>query len=358
MSDEAEVAQPSETPEPAGDKLDQAIYSAIDKVEADSPPEPEPGERPRDERGRFAQKTTADAEPSTEPATAPADPATTTTAEPAQQPLEPHPRWSEADKAKFAAAPPEIQQWMLERQNATEAEFTRKTQEFAEQRRTVEPLLSEVGKWSQYLQSIGATPEQAFSELLKTEHALRTGSPEQKAQAFAYLANLYGIQLPAMNNGDGTQTVPDPYYATMAHQVTALSQEVMNLRQQSTLSERQRAEAEFNALAAVKDQSGTPKFPHFERVRQTMLQLAAEGRAETWDQAYEDAVWLDRDLRQQTIDAKLKSERDAIEKARQEAVEKARKASPVRTSNAMPRGDVKGKGLDAILGAAIDHHLS
>jgi hypothetical protein len=40
-----------------------------------------------------------------------------------------------------------------------EGDYTRKTQELAETRKSVEPLIQEVGKWSPYLRQIGLTPD-------------------------------------------------------------------------------------------------------------------------------------------------------------------------------------------------------
>lgn len=353
MSELAEAPQNTEPSAPAepADKFETIFESAWEAAHA--PPEEAEAktetERPRDERGRFAS-TPAD-KPSTEPAPS-ANPATTTTAEPAQQPLEPHPRWSEAEKATFATQPREVQQWMLERQKATEADYTRKSQELADQRRNVEPLLSAVGQWSQYLDQLGTTPDKAFNELIQFEHTLRTADPQQKAQAFAYLAQLYGVQLPTA--GDGQQA--DPYYATLASQNTSLSQRLLSIEQAIKVSERNRAEAEFNALALTKDDSGQPKFPHFERVRQPMLQLVINGQADTWEQAYSRAIRLDDELFKETVEAERKRERDALEKARQEAVDKAKKAGPISRSNAAPNGAVERKGVDAHIEAAMARH--
>ena len=359
MSDDIEVVQPSAPAEPVGDnlgnRLDQIIDAAYEKAEAAAAPPDETAEekseRLRDERGRFATKTPAEAEPSTDPAEQTANPAETPPVEPVEQPLEPHPRWSDADKAAFAKQPREVQQWMLERQHATEAEFTRKSQEFAEQKKSVEPLLNEVGRWSQYLQSLGATPEKAFSELIQTEYTLRTGSPEQKAQALSYLMNLYGVQLPS--SGDGQA---DSYYATLANQVSQLNQKLFSIEQQSTQAERNRAEVEFNALALTKDDGGQLKYPHFDRVKQAMLQLVVNGQADTWEDAYDNAVWSNRELRAGAIEAERKRERDASEKARQEAVNKAKKAAPLARSNSQPRGNVEAKGVDAHIDAALAKH--
>jgi hypothetical protein len=364
-----EVVQPSDTPEPAGgDKLDQIILSAIDKVEGGGPPpepsaETETSERPRDERGRFASKTPAEAEPSLEePAKAEAETAEATpAAEPAQQPLDPHPRWSEADKARFATLPREAQEFLLAREKATEADYTRKTQEIAEQRKSIEPLANEATRWNQLFSHIGTTPDQFMAESAAVATNLLSGSVEQRGNAIAYLVNRYQIPaqvvvqamgIPLSSGADGQASV-DPHIATLSQTISQLQSELYQMREQAQLTERQRAEAEFNALAHAKDETGNVKFPHFERVRQAMLQLAASGRANTWEEAYDQAIHTEPDLRKEMVEAAVKREREAWEKQRQEAVEKAKKAQPVKTTNSMVGGSVKAKGLDAHIEAAM-----
>lgn len=359
-----ETVQPSAPAEPAGggDKLDNIILSAYDAVEGEAPPEPESSGRARDDKGRFASSNPADAQPSTtDPAVAEAKPAEVPPVEPAVQPLEPHPRWAEADKARFATLPREAQEFLLNREKATEADYTRKTQEIAEQRKSIEPLVNETLKHDQLFRHIGTTPDRFMSESAAVATNLLTGSANERGQAIAYLVNRYSIPPEAvvhalgipLHGGENGQPTADPHVATLVQQISQLKHELGSIREQSTISERQRAEAEFNALALAKDEAGQPKFPHFERVRQSMIQLASTGAADTWDAAYSKAVRLDDDLYKETVESAAKREREALEKARQEAVEKARKAAPVHTSNSQPRGGSANRGMDAHIEQAM-----
>jgi hypothetical protein len=363
--DTAEL-QPSAAAEPAeGDKLDQIINSAYDTVEAEnSAPEEsqqDKADRLRDERGRFAAKNPAEAEPSPEPATAEAPPVEAQPVEPVEQPLEPHARWSEADKAKFAAAPRDIQEWMLERQKATDGEYTRKTQELAEQRKSIEPLIGEVQRLNPLFQHLGMTPQQFVAESATVAHNLLSGTPEQRANAVAYLVNLHGVPPQAviqalgipLHSGEDGQMSANPQFANLSQTIIQLQQELHQIKSQAQNDQRSRAEHEFNALAHAKDDNGQPKYPHFDRVRQAMLQLAANGQADTWDAAYTKATRLDDDLHKEIIEAAAKREREALEKQRQESVEKAKRAQPIRESNSAPRGDAGKKGLDNHIDAAL-----
>lgn len=339
-------------------KIDSIISAAIDKVEG---PEPDhnirtnAAGRPIGADGKFVAKQPAEAKPSApEPAPAEAKPAEPTEAKPAiQQTLAPHPRWSDADKAVFAKLDPEAQQWALNREKDAEGVVTRKTQELAEQRKAHEPLLNEVSQWNQYLQQVGVAPHEAWRQMLNTERTLRLGSDQEKANALAYLAQNYGVPLPAIGGEQG-QFRPDPAVHQLRSELQSIKQELAESKNAQRDAERQRAEAEFNGLAQTKDDKGEPKFPHFERTRQTMLQLVADGLADTWEAAYAKAVRLDDDLHKQIVESERKSALEAAEAARKEAVAKAGKAKPVVASNSLLNGKQQLKGIDAHISAALD----
>jgi hypothetical protein len=371
---DAEVSPPEvDTEEPAaGKRLDALIENAYDANEAARTAETADGETRADRgdgrttRGQFApKKSAADAE-----ATAPKDGATgapahaaetTQVADPAQQPVEPPSRWSDADKAAFAKLPTEAKQILVERSKAMEADYTRKTQEVAQKERVLEPLLQKVTPWVGYLNDRGIAASDAFDQFMNVEHTLSQGTPQQKLEAFAYLAKLYNVDISAAQAGGQPADVlspdwVDPQVSQLGQQVQNLAQALTQMQQDAQARERSLAQAEFASIGAAKDTSGQPKYPHFERVRSRMIKLVAEGDADTWDDAYLDAVYADRELRQQMTTAQTESQVTAVRRAeeerRAEAVNKARGAAPVRTSHGV-KGGTKTKGLDAAIEAAI-----
>ena len=353
MTDATESPQ-TETPEPAG--LDAILEKSLEGYGEESPPSTETPEetsaeeRTRNSDGTFAKKSAED-EPSTEPVQTEAEAASDTEAEPpAQEPVEPPARWSDADKSEFAKLTPDAQRLLLARYNAIEGDYTRKTQDLAEQRKTVEPLIGELGKWNPYLQQLGVSPEQAFSQMMTVERNLRTGTPEQKANALAYLAQLYGAPIPSQ---DGQWQQPDPASTQLHQTVAGLQAQLQQLKEQENLREQEWAQAEFNAIGQTKDENGQPKYPHFERVSRTMLQLVANGQSDNWDDAYQRSIWGDPELREQQLQAERQRVAAEAEKQRLAAVEKAKKAKPVQSSEGAPKGGTQLKGLDAHLGAAL-----
>lgn len=362
-----------DTPEPAG--LDAIISGAIETsgygddkpaVEQSAEPTPDQGDgRARDASGRFVPKESAEPAPSVvEPAKVEAPTAEAIqTPEPAPvvQPVEAPARWTEAEKAEFAKWPPEAQRAVLERHRAMEADYTRKTQEAAETRKSIEPVIGEVQRLNPLLQQMGMTPQQFIAESGAVAHNLLSGNPTDRANAIAYLVQHRQVPMPELLNalgiplphaGEGEQ--PNPAFTQLHQQVTTLQQQLRQMGEQSAQQERQRAQAEFDALGQAKDESGQLKFPHFGRVSQTMIQLVASGQVQTWDDAYVKSVRLDDDLYKQTVDTERQRVAADAEKQRLEAVEKARKAQPVKSSDGSPKGAAQMKGLDAHLSAALD----
>lgn len=373
MSEGTEATSPQvEAPEPAG--LDAIISGALEGYGDEPKATPETTTELKVDKtgrahgadGKFASTKTDSAEtaaPVDGSAKVEATPATTVAVEPPKtEPIQPPARWSDTDKAEFAKLTPEGQQLFLARYNAIEGDYTRKTQELAETRKGIEPLISEVQRQNPLFQHLGMTAHQFLEQSANVARNLLSGTPEQRGQAIAYLVNHHrippeavlqalGVPLPAA--GENGHMAVDPVVLQLRQQVHGLEQSLHRMNEQTTLHERQRVEAEFNALGQAKDESGQAKFPHFERVKQTMIQLAATGQAETWDQAYSKAIRLDDELYKQNVEAERNRVAEAAEKARLEAVEKAKKAQPVTTSPAS-KGGTQLKGLDAHISGALE----
>lgn len=348
MSDPDVVDLP-ETEQATG--LDAHIEKALAASEA--PPEAEAqdsGERVRDEAGRFAPKDTTEAKPSkgaSEAKDAEAQPVV----DPAQQQIAPHDRWDEARKAKFSTLPPEAKQFAIEVQREHEANFTRKSQEYAEYKRTADPLLQAVQPFQQYLAQvapgIGQTPQGMINAILGAEYQLRTGSPQQKYQAFAQLAQQYQVDLAALSRGEIVQ--PDPLINQLRQQVSELSQWRTQYEQQTAQEQQNQLSLHIDTFAKAKDESGKPRYPHFERVRGIMGQMMANGTVSTLEDAYTEAT---KPI-QEAIAAELSARQAQSAESNKAALEKARKAAPVKSSGTQPNGSAKGKGLDAHLDAAM-----
>lgn len=369
------MAEIETTEAPKG--LDAIISGAIDAAET----APEAAEAPAQEQttdvkidatgrahgadGKFASKDSAEPKASVtdgqaKAAATVADQSAPDTAPPAQQVQMPE-AWSAEWKAKVATLPPEQQALVVDQYKAFQSDYTRKSQEVAEQRKTHEPLFSEVQRQAPFLQQIGYTPERFLQESAVVAQRLMMGTPEQKGDALAYLAQLHQVPPEAVLRSlgvsitqDGQAQAPSPELQQLRQQVFQTQQTLQQFQQQAAQNEQLRAQAEFEAIGQSKDESGQLKYPHFGRVRETMVRLVANDIAQDWDRAYAIAVRGDDELYHQTVAAERQRVEAKAEADRLAAVEKAKKAGPVKTSTSAPGGGTQLKGLDAHLAAALD----
>lgn len=294
---------------------------------------------------------TAEATPSDQQVSSPADnapePVSTTgeevapkeaEAQPAQaaEQLEAPKHWDAADKEAFSKMPREAQQWALRRDKQIEATITKKTQELAEQRKAVEPLLSAQQQHMSYLQSIGVSPDVAFSTLVATERLLRTGTPEQKSAAIAKLISDYGISF-------DTNTAAPQQITTNPPVDTHLHTEVQHLRSSIQEMERQHVENQVEAFANAKSPEGHLLRPHFEKVCVKMGQMVAGGDTRSLDDLYAEAIWSVPEVREEMLESQRKAAATAQTEAAREAAAKARQASSVNVKPSNSTGTAKAK---------------
>jgi hypothetical protein len=266
------------------------------------------------------------------------------------QPLEPPARWTPDKKASFAAWPRDVQEAVAARNAELEADYTRKTQEAAELRRTAEPYLNAIKPYEAYLNElapiIGQTPDTMIASLLGAEYQLRTGDPHEKAQALRAIAASYGIDL-ALSREElpAAQATPDPHYQQLRQSFGTLEQRVAQTEQMIEAEQQRQTAQEIEAFANARDAAGRLRHPYFPRVRGVMAQLFRDDPALTLPAAYQKAT----EPLQQAIAEELRIHQDMAERRRREAVEKARKVAPVKSSGSSPNGSAKAKDLDALL---------
>lgn len=340
--------------------LDNILAAAIDAHTLEPPPdtkpeeaptevaaEPDKPDRPRNPKGQFvsvdkaapAEKPTAAA--SSPPAEAPAEP---------PKALDIPAHFTAEQRAKFATLTPEVQEIVRSTEKAREAEYTRRSQEVAEYRKTADPFVEAVKPHLDYLRQVapqvGNTPAGMINAIIATERALRQGQPHERYAAFSQLAQAYGVDLRAFTTGQVPVPQPQPQ-PTYDPRIEAVSRELAQFKAER---EREVADRQVDTFSTEKDEGGQPRYPYFEKVRHVMASIIQSGKADNLQDAYTMATAPILDV----IEREMKSRQEAAEKARAEQLEKAKRATPVKSSSgAMPQGDNKPKGLDAHLNAAM-----
>ena len=264
-----------------------------------------------------------------------------------ETPLEAPKNWSEEVRSKFKDLPRDAQEYMLKRDKEMTADYTRKTQEVAQQRKSFESLDKVIAPMRQQIAASGVGEAEYISRLLNADMALRN-NPKM---ALKQLAQGYGIDLSSIE-----ETVDwndsDPQITQLQQQNQAILAELNQFKQQNLQSARQQTEAQINGFAGTKDDKGNLKYPHFDKLRVKMGNLIDAGEAKGLEDAYAKAVRLDDELYKQSLDNQRKSAKAEEDARRKAAVEKAKKVRP-RTATAPPSGSVKATDLDALLMESI-----
>lgn len=259
-------------------------------------------------------------------------------AEPAKPVIEPPISWSGDMKAKFASLPPEVQQYVAQRDKESHDAISRFGQErksLEEKVKNYEPIDQLVEARKAEFARRGVTPAQAFSVLLDAQARLDSDPWGGLVQ----IAKTYGIDLQSLIPGQtgqtqygGNQTSPE---------VIALRNELGQIK--SYLTEQQKrdfdaqearkkadAEATEKSTAALASQIAefSKDKSHFKDVEDDVANLIPAIRAKNPNdkpldilaKAYDAAIWANPAVRERILADQRKADE---EKRRAESVKKA-----------------------------------
>lgn len=330
---EAAAAAPEKREAPADTSLDDDLAAVYRKATQG---------QERDESGRFVgQEKPAEAQPETPPA-AEAQPEAEKPA--AAVAVPPPSTWNAEQRAVWAKLPPEAQTLVA----AREQELHSVKSDYGRLQGQYQPVKQVLDEFGEYLQAVGVPAPQFLRRMLATSHAL----DRDPGSVIKQLADAYGINLGDL--WDPSAPVPDP-------EVVRLRADNERLRSQHEQSTAQQRAAEqvagLDAMNKLVEQFGEkhPEIKDPEMQKQLAVQIRGIQAVDpTMDpaallaQAYEQAAWNVKSIR----DARLKAHADTLERARVEAAKKAAeaaaKAGSINVNGAVrPSGD--GGDLDADL---------
>lgn len=328
-----------------------AAAAAPEPVEPEAP-RPEGGPE-RDEHGRFKAKT--DTPPAAEGAQAAAPPAEAKEPEPAK-PAEPEPQpeatrvppsLPAAVKAKFGSLDSDVQKAFVtleESVQTAKAEWGRKGERLNRYDEIIGPRLA---RW----QMNGLDEFSGIQTLLAAQDVLDANPVAglvQIARSYgvtpAHLAQAFGLTQ-ANGGSPGAEGQPAPtgapdISAVLQQHLSPLAQQVQTLQKQ--LQERdQRTEAEklADAQREVETFRAQPEHMYFDNVRDDVAVLLQSGRAKSLKDAYDQACWMNPEVRQLLLDAQSRTAQQA--QAAQEA-EARRKAEEQARSRAQQAAHAAG----------------
>lgn len=117
------------------------------------------------------------------------------------------------------------------------------------------------------------------------------------AETIKALANAYGV-----NFGETTNSNTE-----VQRQIASIQQEMRSYKDFVKAQQQQQANNEFNAFINAKDEAGNPKHPYFEEVRADMQELLRQEKAANFEDAYDQAIYANKVVRQKIIDEAVKS---------------------------------------------------
>jgi len=245
-----------------------------------------------------------------------ADKATETASEDKPEPVakerSPWKSWKPEAAAELEKLPENVQKYIIERQD----QFHKGIEQYKEAATFAKTIDKSIAPYKEYMANLNVTPDVAFQNLLKTEHTLRMGSPQDKAEMMLKLAHDYQIDL--------GQLASVPYDPT-----------VHNLKAQLDYTKSQ-LEASNNFRQSQEDgqiQSAIEEFAqtheHFTEVQATMADLLERGFATDLDDAYAKAIRLDDNVFQK---AQAQQQTSSVRQSLAQADQAAKAAKAVAVS--------------------------
>lgn len=303
-----EVTEVADKPEPT---LRETIENASKEVKENAEKEPRKPAR--------VAKEQKEVKPVTEKESAVAQETAKTEQKPEIKSVSPPNSWAAQAKAKWAELPPEIQAEVTRREVETHKEITRQDEE----RQMGKSIKEVVTPYMPMITADGSTPQIAIKSLLNTAYLLRTANPQVKGRMILDMARQFGADL---SQESQQQPKIDPQLQAIQSELAQLKNE-----RQSEVSLR---EQQDNATiqSAISVFSSDPNHPHYEQVKAHMASLLKGGMttganySEHLKDAYEQAVWAQRDIRSTLIDqqkADVEAKLMADKKAKAEAARKA-----------------------------------
>ena len=293
--------------------------------------------RPRDESGKFA-KTSQNA--SKEPTEASAD-----NYEQEEVIVEAKPRpssWKKDYEEHWGKLDPTLQDYIQQR----EADYAKGVSTYKNQWDMAAPLVETIKQFEPLMNEYNIGPKEWISRLGTADLTLSRGTPEQKLQMFAQLANDYGVNLGQLTG----QTGYDPQFSQLAQELNQIKNQWTSF--QSSQEQLEQAQLQ-NEISSFKDDK-----PYFEEVRETMAGLLQSGMANDLQSAYDKAIRLNDDVFQKVNATQAqKSEAAQREKVAQAKAKVLSPKSTTPTASMSSGGKSASSARDAIM-QAFDQHSS
>ena len=316
-----EIQTTLEEPISLRDTIENAIESTepeVTETTSQEATESVKTEKLRDEHGKFA-KSSQNA----------LDDVTKAFADNNEQEVAVKPRpssWKKDYEEHWGKLDPTLQDYIQQR----EADYAKGVSTYKNQWDMAAPIVEAMRPFQEILQQNNVNPAQWISNLGNAHAKLVYGTPEQKLNTFAQLANEYGVNLGQLTGQQGY----DPQFSNLAQELNQIKNQWSSFQSQQEMMEQTQLQSE---IASFKDDK-----PYFEEVRETMAGLLQNGMANDLQSAYDKAIRLNDDVFQ-----KVQSHQSGKSEAAQREKVAAAKAKVLSPKSTTPTASTGNGGKSA-----------
>jgi hypothetical protein len=276
--------------------------------------------------------------------------------EPVKQAVASPQSMSAKDLEAFSALSPESQKWVTDREKELTADYTRKTMDLAEQKKSFDRIDQVLAPRRSQLALDGMDDSTAIGQLF----ALSDFANQDPVQFVKYLFNQRQIPLSALNESDSQQQAVDPQLAAMQQKMQGFenyfTQQQVQAQQQITAS----IDSEIQKFAQDNE--------HYEELEEEMIPVVAALRQsnpnlsapDALAKAYKMAAAANDGVSARVEAAKsAKAGADKVTMAKARAA-KSRKAagSNVRSSGALPAGKTGAENVEDFISDLVDERMT
>lgn len=249
---------------------------------------------------------------------------------PKEEKLDPPEHWSAADKEVFSKQSKEGQEFLLRRHKEMEADYTRKSQDIAKDKRQMDSIKDALEPYRHQFERSGLDYAGAVRQLASWDSALRTGGRD----ALMQLAQAYQINL--------SEPESDEYIDPQVKQLQDQVKQMQTLTSQQMQAAQQARQKQVSDLIQTfrdeKDETGNLRHPHFESLKDDITALFNAGLATDLKSGYQKALAMRPDLQ-------IVKETPKVDQA--ERVRKAKKAATgVKSSGAVAKKNRDSMSLE------------
>jgi len=236
-----------------------------------------------------------------------------------QADLSPPENWSQEDKDAFGAVDRQSQEFALRIEKQFKSGFTEKTEALAREREQYEKL---DGIMKQY----GIDP-QFTPQVIETFFNYRAGltNPQTRQQAYEALQRDFPLATPAPEEEYADPSLTQAV-EPLKQQIQALQEQLQQVTQSTTQMQSNTVQVQVDTFKNATDADGKLLHPHFDAVESEMAMVVQGKPGTSLADAYDAAVYINPEIRQQVFDAQKEMEKAAAESERKEKTKAAKAA--------------------------------